>query len=299
MASSPYVIKTDGGSRGNPGPSGIGFVIERDGVQVMVGGAFIGVTTNNVAEYSALIWALENVLTLRPESVEIYADSELMVKQLTGLYKVKSKDLQPLFFTVQRLLSEIGDYSVGHIYREDNSVADGLANEAMDAKSTVGNPAIGIDGPLESAPATTGSLFDIEEYAKESPSMASTQIGTYVLTIKDHFDAAHNLYGYEGECRLLHGHTWDVEVSVSSPHLDDIGIVYDFKSLKADLKQVLAAYDHVYLNEVEPFNEMSPTAENLARVICDQLQGIVDPSVCVDEVAVWESPIARVAYRPS
>lgn len=123
-------------------------------------------------------------------------------------------------------------------------------------------------------------------------------MATYELTVKGHFDAAHHLYGYPGECRNLHGHTWDVEVTVSAGDLDEIGIVYDFKSLKSDLAQVLDRYDHVLINEVPPFDESSPTAENLARVICEQLQAVVDPRVRVSEVAVWESPIARLVYRP-
>jgi 6-pyruvoyltetrahydropterin/6-carboxytetrahydropterin synthase len=123
-------------------------------------------------------------------------------------------------------------------------------------------------------------------------------MGTYELTVKGHFDAAHSLYGYPGECRNLHGHTWDVEVTVASPELDEIGIVYDFKSLKDDLAGVLADYDHVHINTVAPFDRISPTAENLARVLCERLQQTVDSRVRVVEVAVWESPVARLVYRP-
>lgn len=123
-------------------------------------------------------------------------------------------------------------------------------------------------------------------------------MGTYELTVKGHFDAAHHLYGYPGECRQLHGHTWDVEVTVSATDLDDIGIVYDFKALKADLAAVLETYDHVLINDVAPFDDVSPTAENLARVICERLAQTVDPRVRVTEVAVWESPIAKLVYRP-
>jgi 6-pyruvoyltetrahydropterin/6-carboxytetrahydropterin synthase len=123
-------------------------------------------------------------------------------------------------------------------------------------------------------------------------------MGTYELTVKGHFDAAHSLYDYPGECRMLHGHTWDVEVTVAACELDGIGIVYDFKSLKEDLGSVISDYDHVLINEVEPFDRISPTAENLARVICERLQETVDPRVSVIEVAVWESPVARLVYRP-
>ena len=120
----------------------------------------------------------------------------------------------------------------------------------------------------------------------------------YELTVKGHFDAAHALRGYPGECRNLHGHTWDVEVTVAGEMLDDVGIVYDFKLLKDDLGAVLARYDHVFINEVQPFDSITPTAENLARVIFEQLDGAVGPQVSVLEVAVWESPVAKLVYRP-
>jgi 6-pyruvoyltetrahydropterin/6-carboxytetrahydropterin synthase len=116
--------------------------------------------------------------------------------------------------------------------------------------------------------------------------------------MKGHFDAAHALRDYPGECRELHGHTWDVDVTVVGDKLDDIDIVYDFKQLKADLAEVLDAYDHAYLNEVPPFDELSPTAENLARIIYERLSSQVGEQVTVKEVAVWESPVARIAYRP-
>lgn len=119
----------------------------------------------------------------------------------------------------------------------------------------------------------------------------------YELTVKSHFDAAHVLGGYPGECSLLHGHTWDIEVTVAGETLDEIGIVYDFKQLKSDLAQVLERYDHVYLNDVEPFNTINPTAENLARVIFEALAEKVDRKVSVKEVVVWESPVARIVYR--
>lgn len=120
----------------------------------------------------------------------------------------------------------------------------------------------------------------------------------YTLTVKSHFDAAHALVGYPGECRNLHGHTWDVEVSVEGENLDSVGILYDFKDLKDDLNAILSDYDHVYLNDVPPFNEVNATAEHLARVIWDRLaERITDPRVKLHEVAVWESPIAKLTYR--
>jgi 6-pyruvoyltetrahydropterin/6-carboxytetrahydropterin synthase len=120
----------------------------------------------------------------------------------------------------------------------------------------------------------------------------------YELTVRGHFDAAHALRGYPGECRNLHGHTWDVDVTVEGESLDEVGIVYDFKRLKDDLLSVLAQYDHVYINEIPPFDELTPTAENLARIIYEQLTLSVGATVRVRDVAVWESPVAKLVYRP-
>lgn len=119
----------------------------------------------------------------------------------------------------------------------------------------------------------------------------------YELSIRGHFDAAHALHGYEGECRNLHGHTWDVEVVVAGEHLDDVGIVYDFKTLKEDLAAVLQPLDHVYLNDVTPFDILNPTAENLARYVFERLSDTVASGIRVVEVSVWESPVARLTYR--
>lgn len=120
----------------------------------------------------------------------------------------------------------------------------------------------------------------------------------YELMVRGHFDAAHALRGYPGECRDLHGHTWDVEVVVSGTELDDVGIVYDFKTLKADLASVLEPLDHAYLNDVPPFDSMNATAENIARHVCERLAERVAAPVRVVEVSVWESPVARITYRP-
>ena len=120
----------------------------------------------------------------------------------------------------------------------------------------------------------------------------------YDLMIRGHFDAAHALHGYPGECRNLHGHTWDIEVVVRGSELDEVGIVYDFKTLKADLAAVLEPLDHAYLNDVPPFDVLNPTAENLSRHIYESLEQTVGDAVSVVEVAVWESPIAKITYRP-
>lgn len=134
------VLRTDGGSRGNPGPAGVGFVIERDGAIVCSGGRFLGEATNNVAEYEALIWGLENVRALGSDEVTVYADSELLVKQLNGRYRVKNEGLKPLFVRATGLLKGFERSEVTHVRRALNAEADKLANQAMDARTTVGNP---------------------------------------------------------------------------------------------------------------------------------------------------------------
>lgn len=120
----------------------------------------------------------------------------------------------------------------------------------------------------------------------------------YDLMIRGHFDAAHALHGYPGECCKLHGHTWDVEVTVRGSELDEVGIVYDFKTLKDDLAAVLEPLDHAYLNDVPPFDVLNPTAEHLSRYVFEALTARIGGSVRVLEVAVWESPIAKITYRP-
>jgi ribonuclease HI len=140
------VLRSDGGARGNPGPAGAGFVIEVDGRQVCGGGRFLGIATNNVAEYEALIWGLENVHSLGHREVAVFADSELLVKQINGAYKVKNAGLKPLFARAMALLKTFDVYKVSHVRREDNCEADGFANAAMDEQTTVGNPVCDPDG---------------------------------------------------------------------------------------------------------------------------------------------------------
>jgi len=127
-------INTDGGSRGNPGPSGIGFVIKDETSKILVEeSAYIGETTNNVAEYTALIKGLEEVTKLSNiEEVKVISDSELMVKQLRGEYKIKQEHLQRLANDVKRLENSINKVIYTHVRREFNKEADKLVNIAID-----------------------------------------------------------------------------------------------------------------------------------------------------------------------
>jgi len=133
------ILRTDGGSRGNPGPAGAGFVIEVNGEIVCRGGRFLGCQTNNHAEYMAFIWGLENVAALGYSDVTVMADSELLVKQINGQYRVKSEGLKPLYARAIGLIRGFAKYRVTHVRREFNEAADAMANEAMDLRVTVGD----------------------------------------------------------------------------------------------------------------------------------------------------------------
>jgi ribonuclease HI len=123
----------DGGSRGNPGPAAYGVII-RDGRGEIVAKLkkYIGRMTNNVAEYYGLIAALDYAESHKVKAIRIESDSELLVKQMRGLYKVKSEDLRPLFERAQKMSKTFESFRIEHVYREQNREADALANEALD-----------------------------------------------------------------------------------------------------------------------------------------------------------------------
>ncbi|HEX7582591.1 MAG TPA: ribonuclease HI family protein [Gaiellaceae bacterium] len=127
-------LSTDGGARGNPGPAAYGYVLEaEDGTVLAAHGEKIGVATNNVAEYSALIAGLEKALELGLDEIEVVSDSELMVKQMTGQYRVKNEALQELWSRAGRLARRVGSVDYTAVRREHNKLADQLVNEALDA----------------------------------------------------------------------------------------------------------------------------------------------------------------------
>jgi len=127
-------LSTDGGARGNPGPAAYGYVLEADdGTVLAAHGEKIGIATNNVAEYSALIAGLEKAIELGVDEVEVVSDSELMVKQMTGEYRVKNEALRELSLEAGRLARRIGSVDYTAVRREHNKLADTLVNEALDA----------------------------------------------------------------------------------------------------------------------------------------------------------------------
>lgn len=133
------ILHTDGGARGNPGPAGAGIVLTaEDGeTRLFEAGYFLGKATNNVAEYTALLRGLDAAVTLGYDAVLLRCDSELMVKQIMGQYRVKAAHLKPLYAEAMDKLDQLASWEVGHVYREQNQRADHLANRAMDAQRDV------------------------------------------------------------------------------------------------------------------------------------------------------------------
>jgi len=128
---------TDGGSRGNPGPAAYGFVLEApDGTVLDARGEVIGIATNNVAEYRALLAGLERALELDIDTLEVISDSELLVKQMRGEYKIKNAALRELSLEAGRLALQIGTVSYTAVRREHNELADSLVNGALDRASS-------------------------------------------------------------------------------------------------------------------------------------------------------------------
>ena len=127
------IAHSDGGARGNPGPAGFGVVIkDESGRKVAALSEYLGHQTNNFAEYQGLIAALEYAIEHGPKALKVISDSELLVRQIKGIYKVKNATLQDLHGRAKELIAQLEWFSIGHAFREQNQEADRLANEAMD-----------------------------------------------------------------------------------------------------------------------------------------------------------------------
>ena len=118
----------------------------------------------------------------------------------------------------------------------------------------------------------------------------------YQVRVKRHFDAAHALRGYKGKCEATHGHRYEVVVCLEADDLDETGLAYDFTALKEALEPIIHRFDHAFLNEIPPFDELNPSSENIARVIYEGLQQFIE-GAHLHSVEVWESPDAWVTYR--
>ncbi len=252
-------IYIDGASRGNPGPAAIGVVIKNEwGENLKTIAKSIGETTNNVAEYHALIEGLKEAVRLKPASLKIYSDSELLVKQLRGHYRVREPRLLSLYEEGKKLLSSLKKWEVIKIKRTENIEADLLANQVLNKET-----------------------HKVVDYF-------------YRLTVRDHFDAAHFLRNYQGKCSKLHGHTWGVEVKIEGSKLNQSELLFDFQELKKLLRSSLSYFDHAFLNEITPFDRISPTGENLARFIFEDLERKLPSGIRLVSVKVEESPSAWV-----
>lgn len=129
------IIYTDGGSRNNPGDAGIGVVVmDNEGTIIKEISEYIGIETNNVAEYKGLIRGLEEAINIGSKNVKAYLDSELVVKQIKGEYKVKNENLKTLYNESSKLIKKLNEFEIIHVRREFNKRADYLVNKAIDEK---------------------------------------------------------------------------------------------------------------------------------------------------------------------
>jgi len=173
----------DGGSRGNPGPAAAGFTLTNSvGVQLQAKAFFIGRATNNVAEYTGIIKALEAAKQIGAKQLTVFSDSELLVKQLNGEYKVKSEQIRPLFRQAVDLLGEFENWKVRHIFREKNEEADKLVNQALNLERDVEDepaPAAQNKKPVRLGVLISGggtTLMNILEYIKQGKLNAEVSV---------------------------------------------------------------------------------------------------------------------------
>ncbi|MCS7016789.1 MAG: ribonuclease HI family protein [Gemmatales bacterium] len=131
-------IHIDGAARGNPGPAAFGAVYTRDGQVVLEEKQYVGKTTNNVAEYLALLHALGRALELGAHHVHVFSDSELLVRQLMGIYQVRDPKLQQLYEQAQELIRQFHEFRISHVPRKQNRHADKLCNQALDEAERLG-----------------------------------------------------------------------------------------------------------------------------------------------------------------
>ncbi len=120
----------------------------------------------------------------------------------------------------------------------------------------------------------------------------------YIISVERSFDAAHFLRGYGGKCEKLHGHRYKVVTRLICRELNEVGLAYDFTVLKRQVAEVIDKYDHQCLNDIEPFDRINPSSENIASTIYDTLKAAFKGGVGLDSVEVWESPESSALYRP-
>lgn len=120
----------------------------------------------------------------------------------------------------------------------------------------------------------------------------------FLVSVESHFDAAHFLRNYQGKCENIHGHRYKVILNIKTGKLNDIGLAYDFVELKGQLNKILDKFDHACLNDIPPFNEINPSAENIAQTIHESIKNKLAADIVISSVQVWESPENCVTYIP-
>ncbi|MBL7119539.1 MAG: 6-carboxytetrahydropterin synthase QueD [Dehalococcoidia bacterium] len=121
----------------------------------------------------------------------------------------------------------------------------------------------------------------------------------YEISVRQHFDAAHYLRGYQGKCENVHGHRFEVVANVRAKQIDDVGMAYDFSQLKKQLGEIVSRFDHTCINDVPPFDRINASSENIASTIYNELQAMLKAaSASVYSIQVWESPDSAVTYFP-
>ncbi len=159
------IAHSDGGARGNPGPAGYGVVIKDEtGRKVAALSEYLGHQTNNFAEYQGLIAALEYAIQHGPKALKLISDSELLVRQIKGIYKVKNAVLQDLHGRAKELIAQMDWFSIGHAFREQNQEADQLANDAMDKGMGRSSARVGTDHVAAAASAARVSNQQQQEF---------------------------------------------------------------------------------------------------------------------------------------
>jgi ribonuclease HI len=200
-----YTANIDGGSRGNPGPASYGVIVRApDGSTLFRIGKYLGRATNNVAEYYGLIGALDYAQSQHISRLVVRSDSELLVRQMQGRYRVKSPDLKPLHERAQKMARSLAHFEIIHVPREQNSEADEFANLALDARATVG-------GGMEKAPSPSRATVSNEAVAPAAVAPAASARDTRRIRARYSAGALHPLEALE----LIEGEI--VEVTVRKP----------------------------------------------------------------------------------
>ncbi len=118
----------------------------------------------------------------------------------------------------------------------------------------------------------------------------------FIMTVSTSFSSAHQLRGYAGDCSRMHGHSWKVTAKIGASQLDDIGLAYDFREIKVQLKEIVSRFDHQLINEIPPFDNLNPTSENLAKFFYDSLKQSIPQKVMLMSMEIKESDSCAVTY---